>query len=962
MISEDLNQLRQLEKKIGIQLEQVEYIDFWGIYNEYTVNIAGTILSLSLFSIDLEDISPLAKLQGLTSLSLFGNQIQDLSSLAQLQGLTQLNLGLNPILDLSPLSQLRGLNILNLRTIPTQDLSPLVQLQELTSIDLSGNLNQDFSPLGQLQGLTSLDYEESEIQDLSPLVQLQGLTNLNLRANQIQDLSPLAQLQRLTSLDIGENQIQDLSPLAQLQGLTSLHLSENQIQDLSPLAQLQGLTCLYLSGNQIQDLSPLAQLQGLTSLGLSGNQIQDLSPLAQLHGLTSLYLEGNQIQNIPQEVLRRKLKIELNNKGKVTGYINLTGNPIQSPPIEILRRGQPAISQWFDSQRGQKRELNEMKVILVGDGAAGKTSLVKRLFNEGFNPAEEQTHGIKIRKGSFTVGKRKIAMRFWDFGGQEIMHATHQFFLSHRSLYILVLDGRKEEKTEYWLKTIRSFGGDSPVLIVLNKMDQNPSFDVNQPFLRKKYGNISHFFRLSCKDKQGFKTFKKHLLKEVAQVKHIRTSWAENWFQVKSKLERLGSPYIDYTIYQKICREAGITEKQSRKTLVNFLHDLGTVLHFQDFILKETQILDPKWITAAVYRIINSSHLAASNGLLSLDSLTEILKPIEKEDAVYPSEKHGFVIELMKKFELCYSLNDKELLIPDLLPVAEPSFQFADKQPLNYRMQYDFLPPSIMPRFIVRRHVEIKDRRQWRTGVHLQHPESKTEAIVRSDNEARRIDIQIYGAGKREFLSVIRTALRNLNSTFKNLAVEEFLLLPDAPDVLVGYQELIVHEKMGMREILIAKLEKKYDVQSLLAGIESKEERFSSSQANGSPIEIRLRHESYTQVNVAIDVNLRTTLPQIQEEFAEFRKILLKSLPEQRGQMDVLTSGLDSISPNSSEEKINGALNPALRLLKQAADPKSDYNQAVKGGKKLLEHSEKAIALVQKIAPILGQAIGSFLG
>jgi GTPase SAR1 family protein len=43
----------------------------------------------------------------------------------------------------------------------------------------------------------------------------------------------------------------------------------------------------------------------------------------------------------------------------------------------------------------------------------------------------------------------------WDFGGQEIMHGTHQFFLSHRSLYLVVLDGRHDrakQDAEYWLK------------------------------------------------------------------------------------------------------------------------------------------------------------------------------------------------------------------------------------------------------------------------------------------------------------------------------------------------------------------------------------------------------------------------------------------------------------------------------------------------------------------------------
>ena len=54
------------------------------------------------------------------------------------------------------------------------------------------------------------------------------------------------------------------------------------------------------------------------------------------------------------------------------------------------------------------------------------------------------------------------------------MHATHQFFLTKRSLYLLVLDARltqEENRVEYWLKIIQSFGGESPVLIVGNKGD-----------------------------------------------------------------------------------------------------------------------------------------------------------------------------------------------------------------------------------------------------------------------------------------------------------------------------------------------------------------------------------------------------------------------------------------------------------------------------------------------------------
>ncbi|MGR6837991.1 hypothetical protein ACU5DF_02360 [Aliivibrio wodanis] len=37
-------------------------------------------------------------------------------------------------------------------------------------------------------------------------------------------------------------------------------------------------------------------------------------------------------------------------------------------------------------------------LALVGEGAAGKTSLVNRLIGNGYNAHEPQTHGIKINK------------------------------------------------------------------------------------------------------------------------------------------------------------------------------------------------------------------------------------------------------------------------------------------------------------------------------------------------------------------------------------------------------------------------------------------------------------------------------------------------------------------------------------------------------------------------------------
>ena len=87
-------------------------------------------------------------------------------------------------------------------------------------------------------------------------------------------------------------------------------------------------------------------------------------------------------------------------------------------------------------------------MLIVGQGSVGKTSLVRRLTKNDFDLNEIKTEGITIDhwqiNSQFESEKpqSKIAINAWDFGGQEIMHATHQFFLTKRSLYLLVLDSR----------------------------------------------------------------------------------------------------------------------------------------------------------------------------------------------------------------------------------------------------------------------------------------------------------------------------------------------------------------------------------------------------------------------------------------------------------------------------------------------------------------------------------------
>ena len=119
--------------------------------------------------------------------------------------------------------------------------------------------------------------------------------------------------------------------------------------------------------------------------------------------------------------------------------IYVEGCPLKYPPPEIVRQGNDAILNYFQERAsGEVDHLYEAKMLILGEGGAGKTSLLRRLYEPAKPlPTEsETTKGISIYQHHFEMSNgRRFRLNVWDFGGQEIYHATHQFFLTRRSLY-----------------------------------------------------------------------------------------------------------------------------------------------------------------------------------------------------------------------------------------------------------------------------------------------------------------------------------------------------------------------------------------------------------------------------------------------------------------------------------------------------------------------------------------------
>ena len=610
----------------------------------YSLNLSGNQLGALPES--------LGQLTQLRILDASNNQLRALpESLGQLAHLEELYVSGNQLgalpESLGQLTQLRILDASNnqLRALP-ESLGQLAHLEELY---VWGNeLGALPESLGQLTQLRILDASNNQLRALpESLGQPAHLEELYVWGNQLGALpESLGQLTQLRILDASNNQLRALpESLGQLAHLELLIVWGNELgalpESLGKLALLQWLDA---SNNKLRALpESMGQLAQLRGLGFWGNQLTTLpESLLKLRSLTAIFLHGNDALGIPPGVLGPEWYKEAP-----------PTNP--SKPLDI----------YFQLRDG-RRPLNEAKLMLVGRGGVGKTTLVDQLLTNKYVPDEERTEGIRISAWPLCLKDENVRLNIWDFGGQEIMHATHQFFLSQRSLYLLVLNGREggeDADAEYWLKLIESFGVESPVIVVLNKIKKY-HFNLNQRGLQQKYPAIRDFIKTDCQDGTGINQLRVVIEQETDHLAHLRDPFPASWFAIKDRLAEMGQRkenFITFKRYREICAEKGETKPAQQETLASYLHDLGIALNYKDDPrLRDAHVLNPHWVTNGIYTILNAPMLKDQNGELRIEQVAEILDPRE-----YPLQMHNFLLRPDEEVRAVLQLPGRRVLLPD---------------------------------------------------------------------------------------------------------------------------------------------------------------------------------------------------------------------------------------------------------------------------------------------------------
>jgi len=733
----------------------------------------------------------------------------------------------------------------------------LIKLNKIKTIYWwQSNLNRFPIILTQLVSLKSIVLNVNSITSIpSEIENLSNLIELSLNGNSLLSISDeVCKLKSLEVLILSTNSIGKIpEKIGRIKHLRVFDMSGNKISKIpAGVFQLEKLKEIYLSDNMITQIPrEIGQLKSLHSISLARNNISQISSnILHIKDLRSLNLRANKINQIPDSFaqLSHLKKLDLRqNLLPISPEILGTLGALEPGPVKDI------LNYWRELQGGEKRPLNEAKLLLVGQGSVGKTSLINRLLNDEFDRNESQTDGLAVHDWQIHVNSKDIRLNVWDFGGQEIYHATHQFFLTKRSLYLLVCNCRTSEdenRLEYWLKLIQSFGGSSPVIIVGNKNDEQP-LDINQRALREKYPNIKAILQTSCQSGDGIAELKQAIETEVGQLKEVYDLLPLKWFEVKEQLEAMDQDFIKYSQYERLCEDQDIPEDHNQEQLIRLLHDLGLVLNYRDHpILSNTNVLNPDWVTAGIYALFSDDDLKTkTRGILQPPDLSRILDPKR-----YPPRRHIFLTELLKQFQLGFELpnssgasrpTEKQFLLPGLLPKEEPSNTNLDGETLEFQYHYKVLPASVLSRFIVLMHEKIHEQTYWRSGVMLAYrdgDETFNLARIKADPEDKKVFISISGreSTRRIFLSLIRDKFAEIHKAFADPEdVTEWVPVPDYPDAdPLEYKDLLGLEEMGETNVLIGKLKLRLDLRQLLDGYESREARQYRQSHDGQGINV----------------------------------------------------------------------------------------------------------------------------
>ena len=143
----------------------------------------------------------------------------------------------------------------------------------------------------------------------------------------------------------------------------------------------------------------------------------------------------------------------------------------------------------------------DIKVIIIGDSAVGKSKLIERFLDDEYTPHRLSTHALTLYRKNITLGDgTHVNTEVWDTAGQEKFNSLHSSYYFNADVCMLVFDITRKQtymNLKRWYSELQDHCESIPCILVANKVDMD--FAVT----RKKFKfaaqhNLPLFYVSSC--------------------------------------------------------------------------------------------------------------------------------------------------------------------------------------------------------------------------------------------------------------------------------------------------------------------------------------------------------------------------------------------------------------------------------------------------------------------------------
>lgn len=687
----------------------------------------------------------------------------------------------------------------------------ILELEEFYGIELEEVIKLNYKENNQFLtdskgNIIELNLSNNGISDISILKKLKNVKVLWLSGNKINDLEAIKEMITIESLGLTSNSIKLLTQLKNLINIESLFIGNNEISDINDLRNLTKINVLSMWSNKIKEIKVLDCFVDIEYLILSNNLITDIEPLRNKTKLNHLSIENNKINNfLPlKEFLLKK---------EDTHFI-YNDNPIEESLQQILEiQGKDerilALENYFTNLNKDNKPLNEAKLMILGEGEAGKSNLRNYLLGLNFDDKKSATVGIAIERWKLHKNDTDYRINIWDFGGQWLQQQVHKFFITNESLYVILLKARTEDSPNQWLEWIKVYAPNSRAIVVVNRMDEmnGQAFSLTENTITKDYPFVVGFHYVSLRDahlnndipaKLLVDKLREQIEEELTNLPNIHAKTPLNYFNLKTEIEDkifVDRPFISVEFFEELVKQKEIIG--DTKSLLNVYDRIGTLRYFKN---TSRYILNPEWLSAGVYKLITNHRTEQLKGVVKLADFPIILQKLEEDKFEYSEGDYGYLREMMDVFNLAYiDPATKTCFIPKQfekdIPAVLVKEELFTEDYIYYYFQYEgYFPDSLISQFIAEKYDKLYKNYYWQQGIVLHDTDEdlkeETLAFVKADAYRKLIEIKVKGNNKKALFKEIKQCLKDLQ---KDIAFDYKEIIVDIKNnIAIDYKEILV--------------------------------------------------------------------------------------------------------------------------------------------------------------------------